>query len=202
MLLGSLAVAPLALLLTAAPPLPPVPIVRAEEPSTEAASRLRFGVALDVGLPSGIELTPYVRPLSWLQLEAALAHDGAAFGLGGGLTVGALAASFTPTLSLDVGHFFRGDVTGGLSQVVGVDLSRYGSAKQFDFDHVELQAGFLFGWPGGQLFLRGGVGYVRSTLHDFVASLQTATGDATLTAADPTLSAWVPSGRAGVLVNF
>lgn len=186
-------------------PEPEVPVVRAE-PETGAESapleRMRFGAELAVGLPSGAEVAPFIRPTRWLQLQGALAHDGAAFGLGGGLMLGALEAPFTPTLSFGAGHFFRGDMSGSLSQVAGLDLSRYPSARSFDFDHVDLQPGLLFGFPSMQFFLRGGVSWVHSTLHDFGASLQVATGDATLTAQDPTITAWIPSARAGLLFAF
>jgi len=198
-----LAVMQLTLATVALEPAAPVPLVRADDSQPVlAATPIKFGAAFDVGLPSGLELAPYVRPLEWLQLDLALGHDGAAFGLGGGLTLGALESSFTPTLSVDAGHFFRGDLSGKLGAVTGLDLSKYTWAKQFDFDHVEAQAGVLFGWPNVRFYVRAGVSYLHATLHDFSASLQAATHDTTLTAADPTLTAIAPSARAGMMVSF
>ena len=181
-----------------------VPLVRADDaqPVQLTASGPKFGAALDLGLPTGIQLAPFVRPLEWVQLDLALAHDGAAFGVGGGVTLGALESSLTPTLSLDGGHFFRGDLSGNLGSVTGLNLSKYTWAKQFDFDHLEAQAGVLFGWPSARFYVRAGISYLHATLHDFQASLQSATHDTTLTAADPTLTAIAPSARAGMLVSF
>jgi hypothetical protein len=189
----------------------PVPVVRADDAPIvgdtsqsvdTSQSTFHFGAALSAGAPSGLELAPFIRPVSWLQLEGALAHDGAAFGLGGGITVGALSSVFTPTLSLGGGHFFRGDMSGSVGQLAGIDVSRFPSAREFDFDHLDAQVGMLFGSETVQLFLRGGASYLHATLHDFGATLRMATGDATLDASDPTLTAWIPSARLGLQLTF
>ncbi|HZA50339.1 MAG TPA: hypothetical protein VE549_06340, partial [Myxococcaceae bacterium] len=83
----------------------------ASSPTTDvAAPRPHLGIQLDVGFPGGASAAVAFYPLRWLRFELGGAHNLAATGVRGGLTLSPLSTAVRPTLSLHAGHFPRGDL--------------------------------------------------------------------------------------------
>jgi hypothetical protein len=157
-----------------------------------------FGIQVDGGLPSGGVVALVGRPWRFLRLDAGLGYDVIGFGAKGGVTVLPFHWWVTPTLGFSAGRFFEADAgrfAGGASPAVRQLLSKVG------YDYLSADLGLEF---GGQnrfvFFVRAGLAYVVPRFHGAGAALQAANPTLRITAADPALSARIPSARVGFLV--
>ncbi len=122
----------------------------------------KFGVGLDVGYPGGAGVVGLFRPWWWLRTNAGLAYDVMGFGIRGGVSLVPGHWAVTPTLNLDVGHFFGGDLGKfGVSASTDTERRLLGQAA---FDFASAQLGVEFGSQRGFAFyVRGGLVYIGNT---------------------------------------
>lgn len=179
--------------------------VRAEEPEAapepSAFSFYRgthFGVQLDAGLPSGAGLTLVARPWKLIRIDAGAGYNLVGYGIKGGVTLVPFHWWVTPTLGLSAGHFFPGDAgrfAKNADAAARILLSRVG------YDYAALDLGLEI---GGQnrfvFFLRAGLAQLRPSVRNVNEAIQAANPSLRVTAADPTLSARIPTARLGFLV--
>ncbi len=174
------------------------------QPSGQADGEPRkFGAMFDLGVPDGTMLSFVYRPVGLARLHAGAGYNG----VSPGLRLGAALLPFGdgPSISLDYGHYFEGDAN-GLAGLVGskdenVLLERVG------YDFVNLRAGIELGGDRFTFFTRGGISWIRTTIHEFESLLTPSdapnNGNTNITVKqDPTLSAFVPSLQLGLIVQL
>ena len=122
----------------------------------------RLGLMFDLGTLNGAMLSLVYRPSPWLRVYGGAGTNGAA----PGLRVGAAALPWGRGfgLSLDGGHFFAGDVNGIFATFSGGDYDDSHLLEHFDYDFVQLQAGWEVEQAGLLFFVRAGVGFVWTEL--------------------------------------
>lgn len=189
-------------------PLPkPEPAPAATPPAEEPT---HWGIMLDGGIPDGAGAAAIFRPMSWLRLSAGATYNFVAFGVRGGVSVVPFYFPFSPSLNVEVGHTFGGDATPILAtafQGTGITVDSP-LLRQVDYDYANATLGFEFGLPKTfTIFLRLGISYIMSTLHNFEQVVQESAGqpgmpDTTITAQDPTLILTAPSLKLGLIVFF
>ncbi len=121
-----------------------------------------IGIGIDAGAPGGGGVTLLVRPLWWLGLNAGLAYNYAGFGFRGGLSLAPCWCAVTPTLNLDVGHYYSGDFNKFASVS---DQATKTLLSHVNYTFATAQIGLEFGsqrWFN--FYLRGGLAYFESTL--------------------------------------
>lgn len=163
-----------------------------------------WGAMLDVGVPDGAGLSLLWRPVYFLRLNAGLTYNLLGVGVRGGVSLIPFYYWITPSLTLDVGHYFDADLSKYSDQLVSDPTGKaiLGDAlSKFSYDYGNLHLGLEIGSPHRFLFtLRGGVSYATTTIHNFQAAAQAATSDTNLTAADPTVKAVFPSLKLGFIL--
>jgi hypothetical protein len=183
---------------TAAPP-----------PSSSAADEpLHWGLDLALGVPDGVGAAAVFRPMTWLRLNAGATWNVVSFGVRGGVSVVPFYYLFSPSLNLEVGHFFSGDITPILQQAFPpgspytVPDSRL--LKEVAYDYVNGSLGLEFGIPKTfAIYLRGGLSYIQTTLRGFQELVQEAAGgDPNITALDLNIRLVAPGLKLGVIVYF
>jgi hypothetical protein len=120
-----------------------------------------IGIGIDAGAPGGGGVTLLVRPLWWLGLNAGLAYNYAGFGFRGGLSLAPCWCAVTPTLNLDIGHYFSGDFNKFASVS---DPATKALLSHVTYTFATAQIGLEFGsqrWFN--FYLRGGLAYFEST---------------------------------------
>jgi hypothetical protein len=164
----------------------------------------RFGAMFDLGVPDGTMLSFVFRPV-----EIARFHAGAGYnGISPGLRIGAalLPLGSGPSLSLDYGHYFEGDANGLIGLLAAADEDN-ALLERVGYDYVSLRAGMELGGDRFTFFARGGISWVRTTIHEFATLIEPSTastnGRTTITVnEDPVLNAFVPSLQLGFIVQL
>jgi hypothetical protein len=165
----------------------------------------RFGVGFDVGVPDGIALNLFFRPIKMLRLEAGPLYNIAGFGIRGGVTFAPIDFVISPTLTAEVGSYFSGNV-GNIVQLVSHQAPTGGlgaALSDVRYSFTNLHLGLEIGSPRSVMFtLHFGLSYVWGKLPGLGQSLQNSSGDSTLTIQDPTFRFIVPSAKVGLMVFF
>jgi hypothetical protein len=167
---------------------------------------------VDAGIPDGIGASAVFRPMTWLRLAAGGTHNFSSAGLRASASVVPFYFAFSPSVNVEVGHVFGGDVRplvelaycrggtcpGGVEFPVDERLLR-----EVGYQYGTASLGLEFGSPGGFIiFLRGGLSLLQGTLVGFQQVLQDATGDTTLEARDLNMKLVAPSLKLGLIIYF
>ncbi len=163
---------------------------------------LRFGIALDVGVPDGIGLSGVYRPFYWLRGNAGFTYNSFGTGVRGGVALIPFYFPITPTLNIEGGHFFEADATDFVQLLLpGQDLSGVGEAlKHVSYSYGNAQIGLEVGVPNRFIFsLRGGISYLDTSIA-IQAALQNAQGDTTIEAQPIRVRATIPSLKLGFIL--
>jgi hypothetical protein len=130
----------------------------------DAASPLRkLGLMFDLGTMDGAMMSLVYRPLPWLRLHGGGGTNGA----GPGVRVGTVVSPFRKSgwsFSADGGHFFPGNVNGVFAAFAGSDYDDSHLLERFDYNFVNLQAGWEVERGDLMFFARGGVGLLWTQL--------------------------------------
>jgi hypothetical protein len=130
----------------------------------EPAPRLRkLGLMFDLGTLDGGMMSLVYRPLPYLRFHGGGGTNGA----GPGVRVGAALQPLRNSgwsLSLDGGHFFPGNVNGVFAAFAGSDYDDSHLLEHFDYDFVNLQAGWEVERNDLLFFARAGVGFLWTEL--------------------------------------
>ena len=123
----------------------------------------RTGMQLDVGLPSGAGATVVYRPMHWLRADGGLAYDYVGYGARAGVKLAPCTGAVTPTLGIDIGHYFTGDASKLFSsQDPAMQQLMHDAVYDFATAHIGLELGsqrrFTF-------YLRAGISYVSADAH-------------------------------------
>jgi hypothetical protein len=190
---------------SAAPPAPPTATTPAGDVAAPTSSSMfyegnKFGLQVDGGIPSLASVAAVYRPWRFLRVNAGLGYDVAALGVKGGVTFIPFHWGVVPTIGLEAGHFFEGD----LNSVVNIsDPVAKVLTKQLGFDYVTADLGLEFGAQNRFVFyIRAGISQVWGSVKNMNGALAAANTNANVTykAADPSVEARVPSARLGFIL--
>jgi hypothetical protein len=188
-----------------------VDAARSAEPKAGVtpSSLPRYGVMADAGLPDGANASLVVRPARWLRL-----HGGGGYNLiSKGLRAGATLVPFGmgPSATVEAGHYFDGDANGLAQRFAGQSFQST-LLEKVGYDYANFHLGLDFGYRRVTFYLHGGMSYVRASVHNFdsvVASTAASNGAASTPGSgtteisinqDPTVKAWFPSAKLGLIV--
>ena len=121
----------------------------------------KLGLMFDLGTMDGGMMSLVYRPLPYLRVHAGGGTNGASPGVRAGATVSPLRDSGW-SLSLDGGHFFPGNINGVFAAFAGSDYDDSHLLEHFDYDFVNLQAGWEVERGDLLFFARAGVGFLWS----------------------------------------
>ncbi len=174
--------------------------------STAAAEAdlTRVGMQLDVGLPGAAGATLVYRPQWWLRVDGGLAYDYVGYGARGGIKVAPFRSAVTPTLGIDVGHFFTGDAS---ALAATDDANQQALLKNAVYDFASAHLGLELGSQRRfSFYIRGGISYVSASAQGEVLSalLNEQLAESMLVArvGDARLRAVLPSASVGFNVFF
>ncbi|HTV17797.1 MAG TPA: hypothetical protein VMG12_03980 [Polyangiaceae bacterium] len=126
----------------------------------EPAPRPRkLGLMFDLGTMDGGMLSLVYRPLPYLRFHGGGGTNGAGPGVRAGATLSPLRDSGW-SLSFEGGHFFPGNVNGVFAAFAGSDYDDSHLLEHFDYDFVNLQAGWEVERGDLLFFARAGVGFL------------------------------------------
>ena len=203
-MLSVAAIALLASTLAADPASLPVPsLVAADVRAAPSSPTSHLGLQVDVGLPHGAGAALSFGPWRWLRLEVGAAHNGAAAGVRGGLTVAPLRSFIRPTLSAQAGTFPKGDIRPFARSLGAGQMfdSSFFSSVQYDF--LSAQLGVEVGAPAGtSFFLRAGLSRATARFLAAQDAIREASGDPNATAQPLVLNVNIPSLQLGLSVSF
>src|SRR5262249_1939641 len=167
-------------------------VVVTQEPSGPQPTFL--GLLVDAGLPDGAGISLAYRPSTWLRLQGGYINNTINSGLRGGLTLLPFYSWFTPTLTLEAGHFFPGDASSIARRFSNDPNLNNAFDVGYDFENAHL--GFEVGSPRRvAFFLRGGLSYLQMT-----AEVQPMIHDNSIQAQPLRIKAIIPSVKLGLTV--
>jgi hypothetical protein len=134
-----------------------------DEDADEAlARRKHWGLMFDLGSMQGGMLSLVYRPAPWLRLHAGAGTNAVSPGYRAGVTLAKPGTG--PSLNIEGGHFLPGDMNGLLKILVGTGYQANPRLEDFDYDFVNLHAGWEI--ESGQLtfFARAGASMLWTRL--------------------------------------
>jgi hypothetical protein len=140
--------------------------------AAEVAPRYRWlGLQADVGVPDGAGIGVAVRPgITWARLEASYTYSVVASGVRGGVTLDPFDAIIAPTITVEGGETFNGELPGSW-----VGLS---NNPRLNYEYVNVHLGLELGRRDSwRIFIRGGA----TRVHAEAADLRAANGTTTTT---------------------
>lgn len=157
----------------------------------------RLGLMFDLGSVDGGMLSLVYRPSPWLRVYGGGGSNSAAPGLRLGAAVSPFLHLRELAFNLDEGHFFPGDVNGIFAAVAGARFDDNRVLEHFDYNFVNLQAGWEIERAGLMFFVRGGVAFVWTQVpSEGVAQIRHLSP---LIDRDGNVEAFLPSIRIGLI---
>jgi hypothetical protein len=174
---------------------------------TTARGLPRLGVMADAGLPDGANASLVYRPLRWLRVHGGGGYNMVSEGIRAGATV--VPFGMGPSATLETGHYFDGNANGVVQRFAGQSFSSP-LLQRVGYDYCNFHLGLDFGYRRVTFFVHGGMSYVRAQVHNLdsvVSSQASAASDGNGTTSvsikqDPTVQAWFPSAKLGLIVYF
>jgi hypothetical protein len=168
----------------------------------EARKPRMFGAMFDIGVPDGTNLSFVYRPIDLARVHAGVGYNG----VSPGLRIGGefLPLGWGPSLGLAYGHYFEGDASGiaGMFGEVNDDSSKL--LENVGYSYFALRAGMEFGGDRFTFFVRGGMTWLSTTIHELDSLIEPdAQSNTTVTLKeDPVLNAFVPTVQFGMIVQI
>jgi hypothetical protein len=154
--------------------------------SASADSKLpAFGVMADAGVPDGGTASIVYRPFSALRLHGGVGHNAISTGVRVGVTYAPFKTWFTPTVSVDYGHYPEGDANPVLRRFMGEDYTAE-MLEHVGYDYANGHLGLAFGRKRFSFYLQAGMTRLTSHLYDDMTSVK--------------LTMWSPSARLGFVL--
>ena len=174
------------------------------EPQAEApGDKLGFGVMLDVGAPDGVGVSAVVRPVRWLRINAGFTTNTLSLGVRGGISLVPLTAFITPSINLDLGHYFDANYNELVDRFGGIPLQTRAPINDVGFNYGGASLGLEIGKPERFAFsLRVGLSRGSLVIDEAQQLLQDVTGDPDITATPLTFRFTTPAVKLGFLLYF
>jgi hypothetical protein len=173
-------------------------------PQAEApGDKLGLGVMLDVGAPDGVGVSAVVRPVRWLRINAGFTTNTLSLGVRGGISLIPLTAFVTPSINLDVGHYFDANYNKLVDRFGGIPLQTSVPINDVGFNYGGASLGLEFGKPDRfSVSLRVGLSRGSLVIDEAQQLLQDVTGDQDITATPLTFRFTTPAVKLGFLLYF
>jgi hypothetical protein len=174
------------------------------DPQAEApGDKFGLGVMLDVGAPDGVGVSAVVRPVRWLRINAGLTTNTLSLGVRGGISLVPLTAFITPSINLDLGHYFDANYNELVDRFGGIPLQTRAPINDVGFNYGGASLGLEFGKPERfSVSLRVGMSRGSLVIDDAQQLLQDVTGDPDITAKPLTFRFTTPAVKLGFLLYF
>ena len=164
----------------------------------------RLGVMADAGLPDGANASLVFRPFWWLRAHGGGGYNMISSGVRAGVTLVPFGAG--PSATIEGGHYFDGNANGVAQRFAGATFHS-ALLDRVGYDYANAHLGLELGSRRATFYIHGGMSYIRAQIHNFdsvVASQAAANGGNGSTEVsinqDPTVKAWVPSAKLGLIV--
>lgn len=169
-------------------------VVVTREPGAPTPTWL--GLLVDAGVPDGAGISVAYRPWSWLRLQGGGIYNTVNGGFRGGVTLLPFYSWFTPTLTVEAGHYSGGDAS-SVTRRFSNDprlTNAFNVAYNFENAHLGVEVGSPR-WVA--FFLRAGLSYVQMT-----ADVQPMISDSTIRAQPLQIKLIMPSVKLGLVMYF
>ncbi len=161
-----------------------------------------FGAMFDIGVPDGTNLSFVYRPIDLARVHAGLGYNG----VSPGLRIGGefLPLGWGPSLGLALGHYFEGDASGIAGMFGEIDEDSSKLLENVGYSYFAMRVGMEFGGDRFTFFARGGMTWLRTTIHELDTLIEPdAQSNTTVTLKeDPVLNAFVPTVQLGMIVQI
>jgi hypothetical protein len=169
-------------------------VVVTREPGAPTPTQL--GLLVDGGVPDGAGISIAYRPWTWLRLQGGGIYNTVNGGFRGGVTLLPFYSWFTPTLTVEAGHYSGGDASSVTRRFSNDPRLTNAFNVAYNFENAHL--GFEVGSPRWvAFFLRAGLSYVQMT-----ADVQPMISDATIRAQPLHIKLIMPSVKLGLVMYF
>jgi hypothetical protein len=174
---------------------------------SEGPRNLRsLGATLDIWFPDGLMVGAAYRPWPWLRAQAGAGWNAVSAGIRGGIVL--IPFGTGPSLTLEGGHYFDGNANGIASIIVGAGYENNRAAEQVGYQFANGHLGIDIGKEYVTFFIHGGISFVHAKIHNSNDALggQTnhleGTSTSVTVSGDPTIRAWFPSFKLGLIINI
>ncbi len=169
-------------------------VVVTREPA--APTHTSLGLLVDAGVPDGAGISVAYRPWTWLRLQGGGIYNTVNGGFRGGVTLLPFYSWFTPTLTVEAGHYSGGDAS-SVTRRFSNDprlTNAFNVAYNFENAHLGVELGSPR-WVA--FFLRAGLSYLQMT-----ADVQPMISDSTIRAQPLHIKLIMPSVKLGLVMYF
>ncbi len=175
------------------------------EPPPEApagpADKIGFGLMLDVGAPDGVGVSAVLRPVRWLRINAGVTTNTLSLGVRGGISLVPLTAFITPSINLDLGHYFDANYNELVDRFGGIPLQTTVPIDDVGFNYGGASLGLELGKPERfAVSLRVGLSRGGLVIEDADRLLKDVTGDPDVTAKPLSFRFTTPAVKLGFLL--
>jgi hypothetical protein len=161
----------------------------------------RFGAMVDVGFPDGANASLVYRPFYWLRAHGGLGYNLISHGVRAGASIVPLPSWFSPSLTLEAGHYFEGDAN---AMVRRFDADHEDSAllERVGYTYANAQVGLNFGSKWATFYIQGGITFLNGSIHGISEQLDGQQPESTTVQDEAQVSAQFVSARVGVIFYF
>lgn len=185
----------------------PAPSPGATAPNPDAPPtppwKTRWGVLLDGSAPEGAGASALMQPTRWGRVYGGPAMNTLGFGVRAGATFVPIQLLVSPTLDINVSHYFNADYDKLLTQLRGQPSTAATHIRNLDYNQLTARLGLEFS-PFQQLTLFGGVGlsYWYLQVDGAESFIEEATEDPDITSKPLAIHLFSPALKLGFVVFF
>jgi hypothetical protein len=192
--------------LATAAPLPPPPAPATASTDAPLGRRRHIlGLQLDAGVPDVTALSVIYRPWSYVRFNGGMLYNTASYGVRAGASIQPY-FPIAPSLNVEVGHYFDGNVYKRISAYTSVDENLRPMLSDVGYTFVNASLGLELGHPDWFVFfIRGGLSKVWLTVKNANASLPAAKAGSDFTISsmtDPDAKLGIPNVKLGFMLFF
>lgn len=163
-----------------------------------------FGLAMDLGMPDGLNLGPVLAPAPWIRFGASAGSNSAGFDYRGSLSF--LPVGFGPSFTFELGHSTMADMNGLLGTFFSVSGWIKPYVQQLGYTYFNAHLGVEYPVGNVMLFLHGGYTYLAGTVRGqtpvVVSRNSDQTPNTTVLAQDGDVHAHTLSAKLGAVLMF
>jgi hypothetical protein len=141
--------------------------------------------------------------VQWLRINAGLTTNTLSVGLRGGISLVPLSSFVSPSINLDLGHYFDANYNELVNRLGGIPLRSTAPIDDVGFNYGGASVGLEIGNPERFSFsLRAGLSHGSMVIQDAERLLRDVTGDPDITAKPLSFRFTTPAVKLGFLLYF